>query len=488
VTRRRFVAGGVAAGAAATLPAAAEAAAARPHRRVPARHVDVAVVGAGFAGLAAARQIAKAGRSVVVLEARRRVGGRILNKHLGGGRVVEIGGEFVGPTQDRVLSLIDELGVKTFPAYQPLKSAYIADGKTTYYTGDVPPDVGGLVDLALLVTKLDSLAARIDVNEPWNSPDAQTLDAQTAETWIRSGSVNQQRTLDLVQLFFNSAYGARADEVSMLYVLSQIAGFGDERNVGTIERGISSRGGAQDSRIVGGSQEIALRAAAALGRRVVLNAPVRRIEQSGGTATVTTDAGAWKARRVIVAVPPALATEIDWHPLLPPEHDALRRRMTLGTLMKIHAVYPEPFWRKDPGVWMALKIGGTVPEMFDNTPPEGTPGILMGFHGGHAWRRYYGRPAERRQAVLSDFAQAFGPQALHPVDYFEQDWTAERWSRGCPVSVLAPGVVTEFLPILTQPFGLVHWAGTETATYWNGYMDGAVRSGERAAGEVLSEL
>jgi monoamine oxidase len=220
----------------------------------------------------------------------------------------------------------------------------------------------------------------------------------------------------------------------------------------------------------------------------VLNAPVRAIEQSRGAATVTSDAGVWKAKRVIVATPPQLAAEINWNPLLPAIQDAMRRRMTLGTLMKIHAVYETPFWREDPGVWMALKIGGCVPEMFDNTPPEGTPGVLMGFHGGHAWRQYANNPAGRRQAALGDFAQAFGSRALNPIDYFEQDWTSEQWSRGCPVSVLAPGVVTEFLPNLIVPFGRVHWAGTETATYWNGYMDGAISSGQRAAVEVLGEL
>jgi monoamine oxidase len=156
--------------------------------------------------------------------------------------------------------------------------------------------------------------------------------------------------------------------------------------------------------------------------------------------------------------------------------------------MKIHAVYPTPFWREDPGVWMGLKIGGCVPEMFDNTPPEGTPGVLMGFHGGKAWAQYANDPAARKAAALSDFAEVFGSGALNPIDYFEQDWTSEQWSRGCPVSVVAPGVVTEFLPNLIAPFGLVHWAGTETATYWNGYMSGAIDSGMRAAAEVLAEL
>jgi monoamine oxidase len=155
--------------------------------------------------------------------------------------------------------------------------------------------------------------------------------------------------------------------------------------------------------------------------------------------------------------------------------------------MKAEAVYDEPFWRKDGLSGMALKIDGVVPEMFDNTPPDGKPGVLMGFHGGHAWRLWRGRSAhDRRQAVLQDFAQAFGPQALNPRDYVEQDWTRERWTRGAPVSVLGTGTLTDFGPALTEPFGLVHWAGTETATYWNGYMDGAASSGKRAAGEVLA--
>ncbi len=365
---------------------------------------------------------------------------------------------------------------------------YIADGQATRYTGDIPPDPQGLADLALLVTRLDSMSAQVPVDAPWKAASAAELDRQTVESWIRSNSVNAERTLGLVNLFFNSAYGGKASDVSCLYVLAQIAGFGDAQNPGTLERGIGTKGGAQDSRLVGGSQLISVNAAKALGRRVVLKAPVRRIEQDGSSATVVSDRGSWKAKRVIVATPPQLAAEIEWAPLLPVQHDALRRRMPLGTLMKCHAVYDEPFWRKDGLSGMALKIDGVAPEMFDNSPPDGSPGILMGFHGGHQWRVYAGRPEERRQAVLACFAEAFGPQALKPRDYFEQDWTTERWSRGGPVSQLAPGTVTDFLPVLTQPFGKVHWAGTETAGYWNGYMDGAVSSGERAAKEVLGQL
>jgi len=499
ISRRRFIAGGAAATTGVLLPAAAADAAkhkAKPGKHVKAKHArpvrqrDVVVVGAGLAGLSAARRVAAAGHSVVVLEARDRVGGRTLNRSLGNGKVVEIGGEFVGPTQDYTLGLAKELGVGTFPAYQNLKSAYInRNNQVSYYTGDLPPaGATGLVDLALIVNDIDSLAAQVPVNAPWTWSKATEYDYQSADTWVRANTPDPQTAVDLVDLFFDSAFGGIASEVSALYVLAQVAGFGDPQNVGTIERGISSKGGAQDSRFIGGSQLIAVRAASQLGKRVVLNAPVRAIEQSGRSATVTSDAGVWKAKQVIVATPPLLAAEISWTPLLPPLLDAMRRRMTLGTLMKIHAVYPEPFWRKDPGVWMALKIGGVVPEMFDNTPPEGTPGVLMGFHGGHSWRQYANDPVGRRQGALNDFAQAFGPGCLSPIDYFEQDWTSEQWSRGGPVSVVAPGVVTEFLPNLIVPFGRVHWAGTETATYWNGYMDGAISSGQRAAAEVLSEL
>ncbi|MEA2483596.1 MAG: monoamine oxidase [Thermoleophilaceae bacterium] len=484
LNRRRFLAASAVTTAGAVLPGVAEA----KSRKKRTKRADVVVVGAGLAGLAAARAVAAAGHSVVVLEARKRVGGRTLNHDLGGGKVVEVGGQFVGPTQDRILNFADQLGVARFPTYATGESVYIADGHATRYTGDVPPDPQALPDLAVLITRLDLMAAQVPVDAPWTAPSAGDWDRQTAETWVRANSANADRTLALVNLFFNSAYGGKASDVSFLYVLAQIAGFGDAQNPGTLERGIGTRGGAQDSRLVGGSQLISIKAAKSLGRRVVLGAPVKRIDQHGSSVTVTSTRGSWKAKRVIVATPPQHAAEIEWAPLLPVQHDALRRRMPFGTLMKCHAVYDEPFWRKDGLSGMALKIDGVAPEIFDNSPPDGSPGILMAFHGGHQWRAYAGRADDRRTAILATFAEAFGPQALKPRAYFEQDWTTERWSRGGPVSQLSPGTVTDFLPVLTQPFRNVHWAGTETATYWNGYMDGAVSSGERAAKEVLASL
>ncbi|MDX6687447.1 MAG: monoamine oxidase [Baekduia sp.] len=487
VTRRRLLGTAIAGGAASAVPVAtARAATAAPVATAATKQADFVVIGAGLAGLTAARNLVKAGRSVVVLEARDRVGGRTLNHDLGFGKVTEVGGQFVGPTQNRIIALADELGVKQFPGYNPGQAVYIANGLALRYDGDIPPDPLGLADLTQTIARLDDMSTRVPVDAPWEAAEKVAWDAQTIDTWLRANTVNAQRTVELFDLFLNSGIGGHAADTSLLFMLAQIAGFGDERNPGTIERAIGGKGGAQDSRFVGGSQIVSQRAAQELGGRVVLSAPVRRIEQTATGVTVISDAGTVKAGRAIVAIPPPLAVGIDWQPLLPPRHDALRRRMALGTLAKVFAVYDQPFWRKDGLSGMALKIGGTVKEMFDNSPPDGSPGVLMGFLGGPSWRTWFARSdADRRAAVLADFAEAFGPKALLPTAYFEQDWTAEPWTRGGPVSAMGTGTMSDFGAMLCQPFGRVHWAGTETATYWNGYMDGAVRSGERAAQEVL---
>jgi monoamine oxidase len=453
--------------------------------------VDVVVVGAGLAGLTTARNVVRAGRSAVVLEARDRVGGRTLNHDLGGGDVTEAGGQYVGPTQNHVLALARELGVATYPGYNPGQSVYIADGRAQRYTGDIPPDVLALPDLAQMILRLDQMAAKVPVDAPWTAPDAEKLDGQTVETWVRANTANSGRILQLVDLFLSPALGSRAADVSMLFLLATIAGYGDENTPGTLERGIGSKDGAQDSRLVGGTQRLSLLMAQQLGDRVVLKAPVAGIAQRDGGVTVTAaDGRAWRGRRAVVAIPPPLAVEIAWDPLLPAEHDSLRRRMVLGTLAKCEAIYDRPFWRQDGLNGQALKLGdAAVPAMFDNTPPDGSPGVLMGFMGGRSWRRWQtASPADRRAAVLRDFAAAFGPKALSPVDYFEQDWVEERWTRGAPTSVLGPGTLLDFGAKLIEPVGVVHWAGTETAGYWNGYMDGAISSGERAAREVLARL
>lgn len=173
-------------------------------------------------------------------------------------------------------------------------------------------------------------------------PNARDLDGMTYETWLRKAEITGD-AVDLINIFLNSAYGGEARDASALFSLWYVSTFGDEIHPGTMERGTGTSGGAQDSRFVGGSQLVATRPAEELDGRVHLSAPVRRISQDAAGVTVVSDAGDWRADRVIVAVPPLLASRIVWDPLLPPQQDQLFQRLPFGTLMKCVAVYDTSF-------------------------------------------------------------------------------------------------------------------------------------------------
>jgi monoamine oxidase len=495
ITRRRFVTGTLATGATAAVPASRAAARAGRSGEPSAssRRADVAIVGAGFAGLAAARKLAHAGRSVVVLEARDRVGGRVWNHELGSGRVSERGGTFVGPTQDYVLRLMDELGVGKFPTYDTGMDVYVSGGSRSTYsdtgvTGTAPPDLLVLPELAVVVQMLDQMATEVPVDAPWDARDARDWEGWTLDRWIKEHTATP-RFQALVPLATRPIFGAEPWELSLLFVLFYIASSGNEHNPGTFERNFDTRGGAQMWRVLGGSQVIALKIARELGSRVVLGSPVRRIMQSRGGVTVQSDRVSVRAKHVIVAVPPTLAGRIDYEPLLPFERDQLTQRYGQGTLTKVAAVYDRPFWRDAGLTGFAASTSGPVVATFDDSPPGGKPGIVFGFVGGDDARRYNAMsPSARRKAVLDQFAVFFGPQARAARAFFDTSWSSQQWTRGCPVGIPSTGTLLAYGPWLRKPIGRIHWAGTETSNYWNGYMDGAVRSGQRAASEVLAEL
>lgn len=489
ITRRTLVGGAAAAGVgvltAGMLDGAAEAA--TTQGTLPTQ-VDVVVVGAGISGLVAARAIARRGRSVLVVEARDRVGGRVLNHKLGSGAVIESGGAFVGPTQDHIIALANELKVPMFEEYVDGKSVYNSSGLLgrQEYDGTVPPDPLILPDAALLQAQLDQWASEIDVAEPWKHPRAKEWDSITLGDYIRGNSINAEGIANLIKCWTQPGFGADPDQLSLLFVIHYVACSGNETTKGTFERNSDTIDGAQERRFVGGSQLIPLRLAAQLGSRVALNAAVTRIDQSSTRAVVRTTRGSVTCKRVIVAAPPELSRAIQWGPALPARHAALLNRMNMGDLMKCDAIYSEPFWRKDGLNGFGISDHGAVRAAFDNSPANGSPGVLLAFVGGSTWKQYgLSTLAARRQAVLQGFAEMFGEKALHPIEYVEHDWTKEQWTKGGPVAIMKPGTLTTYGQELRKPHLRTHWAGTETSTYWTGYMDGAVRAGERASAEVL---
>jgi monoamine oxidase len=498
-TRRTLIGTAAAGAAAAALPHVANAEAAEQpsssslaSSSLP-RTADVVVVGAGLAGLTAARSIARAGHSVVVTEARSRVGGRTWNRPITGGSYIDAGAEFVGPTQDRIKALAQAVGLETFPTYNTGNNVYWKDGKRETYaasgpTGIAPPDPAYLPDIVQVVQKLDTMAQEIDVAAPWRAKEAVEWDSQTFYTWLKANEANPDFTR-LAATATDAIFGQEPRDLSLLYVVYYIAASGNETTQGTFERNFQTAEGAQQDRFIGGSQLISLRVAAELGSSVVLNAPVRRIAQTGKGVTVTAKGGRVSAKLAIVAIPPALAARIEYEPLLPALRDQLTQRTPMGSYAKVDVVYSRPFWRDEGLTGQAVSVNGPVRVTFDSTPNEGSPGVLLGFIGGTDARGWYGLPPEqRKQAVLDNFANYFGDKARSPVEYVENAWADERFSRGDPVAGLPPGVLLDFGTALRAPAGRVHWAGTETSDFWTGYMDGAVRSGERAAQEVLAEL
>jgi monoamine oxidase len=379
--------------------------------------------------------------------------------------------------------LVAELGVETFKTWDTGNNIQYHDGERRVYSGAIPTTdrtVAGDVMEAMLA--LNMMAMQVPTEVPWTAPDAAVWDAQTFATWLDT-HVASSGARALLELAIQAVFSAEPRDLSLLHVLFYT------RSAGGLMDLVGVTGGAQETRFTTGAQTIANRMAEALGERVVLNAPVHTITQDAGGARIVSDGFTLTCDHVIVALPPTLAGRLRYQPGLPGLRDQLTQRMPMGTVIKVHCIYPTPFWRDGGLTGQASTNTGVMRVTFDNSPQDGGRGVLLGFIEGDEGRIWGQRsPQERRAAVLECLARYFGERAGQPLDYIEQSWAEEEYTRGCYAGYMPPGVWSMYGTALRAPIGRIHWAGTETATIWNGYVEGAVQSGERAAAEIVEIL
>ncbi|HEX3530644.1 MAG TPA: NAD(P)/FAD-dependent oxidoreductase [Thermoanaerobaculia bacterium] len=454
---------------------------------------EFCVVGAGYAGLTAALRLHKAHKSVVVLEARGRIGGRVWSDPLSDGTPVDIGGHWVGPQQPFIQKLAREMGISTYKSYQE-GDILLVDNQgeaKRFPAAFLDTNPFGLVELGAAFAALDQMASEVPTTAPWEAVKARDWDSQTLATWINT-NVDDPFARDVLRATLGVFLPSDTAEISLLHMLFII------HAVGGLE-GLMI-GGQYSGLGKGGAQAVADKINAILGPAVHLNAPVRQIAQDDSGVEVTSDAVSVRAGRVIVTIPPTLTGHIRYLPPLPPARAQVIQRMPMGSVIKATLVYDEAFWRCEG-------LSGT--SIATNSPVVGTadggldkdhdrPGLLIAFVGGNQ-ARALGRlsPAARQEIIVKEVAARFGPKAaklsqhiVYPptgLPYVDRDWAAEEWTRGDYSAYLPPGVLTGFKVTIWEQFDRIHWAGTETATEHPGYIDGAVQSGEQAATDVLAQ-
>jgi monoamine oxidase len=442
---------------------------------------DLLVIGAGYAGLTAATIAKAAGKRVLLLEARERVGGRVWTDHLPDGTYIDRGAQWVGPGQEKLYALARRTGVETFPTHDTGESILLMDNRLKRYKGLIPPlPLPALLSLDMAIKKINRLSAGIDPSAPWAHPKAGLWDGITLGQWMRK-QIRNRRARSLFTIAAEAIFAADPDELSFLFSLFYT------RSGNNFDTLMNIRNGAQQDRFVGGADLPARKLAESMGDALSRGHAVRHIVQDTDSVCAAGEGFRYTARAMIVALPPAQAARIRFEPGLPVARQQLFQRMPMGCVWKCYAVYDRPFWRSLGLSGIAATNFGYTSLVFDNSPKGGEKGVLMAFVLADKARAFSTLDEQqRRVSILETLTRIYGADASKPLWYTDQGWANEEWSGGCYTGIMGPHTLTALGSVLRAPTGRIHWAGTETSDIWNGYIEGAIRSGERAAAEVLS--
>ncbi|HEY8293765.1 MAG TPA: NAD(P)/FAD-dependent oxidoreductase [Micrococcaceae bacterium] len=456
---------------------------------------DVVVIGAGPSGMTAAWELKKAGLSVVVLEARDRVGGRTWTNVIDGA-TLEIGGQWVSPDQTALIGLLDELGLKTYDRYRDGESIYIGpDGARTRYTGEMfPVNERTKAEMNRLIGLLDQLAEEIGAEEPWAHPKSRELDTISFHHWLRQQSGDEEACNNIGLFIAGGMLTKPAHAFSVLQAVLMAASAGSFSN-------LVDEDFILDKRVIGGMQQVSQLLAARLGDDVILSSPARTIRwaaaggtagaaqpgMGGGSVTVVSDAATVTARYAIMAVPPNLYSRVSFDPPLPRRQHQMHQHQSLGLVIKVHAVYETPFWRADGLSGTGFSASSLVQEVYDNTNHGDSRGTLVGFISDEKADYAFSLNAEdRRKETLQSLAAFLGDEALNPVVYYESDWGSEEWTRGAYASSYDLGGLHRYGADQRKPVGPIYWSSSDLAAEGYQHVDGAVRMGQDTAAKILA--